>query len=79
MSDTSAPDKAKKRIEAIVAQAVTNATTHGGDNATAAADIMCAFVLLCVGCRSNPEKARDAMWDHALATVDDWWNTETIQ
>ncbi len=66
-------DKIKARVEAIVAQSLLNAKQHGGDTATAAADVMCAFVLLCVGANGRPEKALAAMWDHAVATVGDLW------
>lgn len=70
------PDEAtltKRRIEACVMQAQKNAQTHGGDNATAAADLMCAFVLIAVKSGADPEKARAAMWDHAQACVSDFW------
>jgi hypothetical protein len=68
----------KRRIEACVTQAQMNAKTHGGDNATAAADLMCAFVLVAVKSGAEPEKARAAMWDHAKACVADFWPDETL-
>lgn len=63
----------KRRVEACVTQALMNAKTHGGDNATAAADLACAFVLLSVGSGADPDKAHTAMWDHAKACVGDFW------
>lgn len=63
----------KRRIEACAMQAGANAKTHGGDAATAAADLMCAFVLLSVKSGADPERAKDAMWDHAKAAVADFF------
>lgn len=63
----------KRRIEACVMQAQMNARNFGGDNATAAADLMCAFVLVSVKSGGPPDKALAAMWDHAKATVADFW------
>ena len=63
----------KRRIEASAMQAQMNAQNHGGDNATAAADLMCAFVLIAVRTGTDPERARDAMWEHAKACVADFW------
>ena len=63
----------KARIEASEMQAQMNARNHGGDNATAAADLMCAFVLIAVKSGADPERALAAMWDHAKACVDDFW------
>lgn len=63
----------KRRIEASVTQASMNAREHGGDNATAAADLMCAFVLISVKSGADPERARAAMWEHAKACVADFW------
>lgn len=67
------PTIIKRRIEACAMQAQMNARNHGGDNATAAADLMCAFVLLAVKSGGDPERARAAMWDHAKACVADFW------
>lgn len=70
------PDDAtitKRRIEACVMQAQMNARNNGGDNATAAADLMCAFVLLSIKSGARPDAAKDAMWDHAKACVADFW------
>ena len=64
----------KRRIEACVMQAQVNARNHGGDNATAAADLMCAFVLISVKSGANPETALKAMWENAKVVVDDFWH-----
>jgi hypothetical protein len=63
----------KRRIEACAMQAQMNAHNHGGDNATAAADLMCAFVLMAVKSGADPERARAAMWENAKACVADFW------
>lgn len=75
------PDSAtiiKRRAEALVMQAQMNAKQNGGDAATAAADLMVAFVLLAVKCGARPEAARDAMWHNATVVVADFWPSETI-
>lgn len=63
----------KRRIESCVRQAQVNARNFGGDNATAAADLMCAFVLISVKSGAPPEKALAAMWENAKAVVADFW------
>jgi len=63
----------KRRIEACAMQAQMNARNHGGDNATAAADLMCAFVLMASKSGGDPDRARLAMWEHAKACVADFW------
>lgn len=68
----------KRRIEACVTQARLNAQRHGGDDATAAADLMCAFVLITTAVGADPERARDAMWESAKGAVADFWPTEKI-
>lgn len=68
----------KRRIEACVMQAQMNARNHGGDNATAAADLMCAFVLMAVKSGGDPDRARVAMWEHAKACVADFWPDERL-
>jgi hypothetical protein len=70
---TEDPTITKRRIEACVMQAQMNAANHGGDAATAAADLMCAFVLISVKSGCPPRKALDAMWEHAQAAVADFW------
>lgn len=68
----------KRRIEACAMQAQMNAANHGGDTATAAADLMCAFVLISVKSGANPDRARAAMWENALAVVADFWPDQKI-
>lgn len=67
------PTAIKRRIEACVMQAQVNARNFGGDNATAAADLMCAFVLISVKSGANPETALKAMWGNAKVAVADFW------
>ena len=67
------PTITKRRIEAAVMGAQVNARNYGGDNATAAADLMCAFVLISVKSGASPEAALQAMWEHAKAAVADFW------
>lgn len=62
----------KRRIESCVMQAQMNAAHHGGDVATASADLLCAFVLLSVKSGADPDKALAAMWDHAKVVVPDF-------
>ena len=70
----------KRRIEACVIQARANAKKSGGDNATAATDLMCAFVLLSRESGADPERVKDAMWDDAKACVADFWpNKDLVQ
>lgn len=66
----------KRRIEACAMQAQMNAKEHGGDNATAAADLMCAFVLITPKSGADPERAKAAMWAHAKACVSNFWPNE---
>jgi hypothetical protein len=63
----------KRRIEAAVMGAQVNARSCGGDNATAAADLMCAFVLLSVKSGADPERALKTMWENAKFVVSDFW------
>lgn len=69
---------AKRRIEACLAQAQINARSTNGDAATAAADLMCAFVLLTVKSGADPDRAREAMWENAKACVADFWPADKI-
>lgn len=73
MSESDSTTTIKRRIEACVMQAQVNARNFGGDNATAAADLICAFVLISVKSGGPPDKTLAAMWDHAKATVSDFW------
>ena len=68
----------KRRIEACVMQAQMNARNNGGDKATASADLMCAFVLIAVKSGADPDRARDAMWEHAKAAVADFWHEQKV-
>jgi len=68
----------KRRIEASMMQAIVNARNHGGDNATAAADLLCAFVLISVKSGASTERALAAMWEHANAVVADFWPDEKV-
>lgn len=65
---------AMMRIEALGTTAVINSNNHGGDNATAAADLMCAFVLMVRRNRIDPDLALASMWEHAKATCDYWFD-----
>ena len=78
MGDIAEAERIKRRIEACVMQAQMNARNHGGDNAKAAADLMCAFVLLAVKSGADPEVARAAVWKHAKAVVADFWPNERM-
>ncbi|WP_022708360.1 hypothetical protein [Paracoccus zeaxanthinifaciens] len=68
----------KRRIEACVMQAQMNARNHGGDNATAAADLMCAFMLIAVKSGADPEKALASMWEHSKVVVTDFWPDQIV-
>lgn len=63
----------KIRIEAHVDQAQMKASCDGGDTSTAAADLLCAFLLITVKAEVDPENARDALWDHAKVLVAEFW------
>ena len=76
MSDRHDPDHIKKRIEALAVTAQLNAQNIGGDNATAAADLMCAFVLISMRSGATPDKAIDAMRAHAVATCADFFGRQ---
>lgn len=73
------PTITKRRIEACATQALLNARNHGGDTATAAADLMCAFVLISKSAGAPPDIALKAMWDHAKAAVADFWPEGKLQ
>ncbi|RWR26827.1 hypothetical protein D2T29_19825 [Sinirhodobacter populi] len=70
------PKITMRRIEALGTMAVINANNSGGDNATAAADLMCAFVLMAMHNGADPDRALAAMWEHAKVACDDWWGAE---
>jgi len=73
---TENPEIIKKRIEALSLTAQINAQRHSGDAATAAADLLCAFVLISIRSGASPEAARDAMWEHAIAACADFFGTD---
>ncbi|WP_146591974.1 hypothetical protein [Puniceibacterium confluentis] len=68
----------KRRIEAAVIASQMNARNHGGDDATAAADWMCAFVLISVKSGADPERAFAAMWENAKAAVSGLWPDQRV-
>lgn len=75
---TDEPTLTKRRIEACAMQAQMNAKKHGGDNATAAADLMCAFVMVSRISGADPDRAKAAMWEHAKAACADFFPDERI-
>lgn len=69
-------DRIKRRAEALVLTATTNAQRLGGDNATAAADLMMAFVLLTMRSGGGPKKAIEVMGDNAIAACEAFWGSD---
>ncbi len=63
----------KRRIEACVMQAQMNARNHGGDNATAAMDLICAFALITVKSGGDPDAMLKKSWENAKLVVADFW------
>lgn len=63
-----------RRIEACVLQAKVQAQLQNKDEATAAGDLMCAFVLIARMNGADPEEALKAMWENAKLTVDHFWD-----
>lgn len=63
----------KRRIEACYMQAQMNARNHGGDNASAAMDLLSAFALNCAKAGVDPDRALNATWKHAKDCVADFW------
>jgi len=76
MSRDETPEAIKYRAEALVKTASLNADAHGGDAATAAADLMMAFVLLSTREGARPRRAIDAMAQHAIAACEDFWGKD---
>lgn len=76
MTDRHDEEAIKKRIEALVVTASLNARNQGGDAATAAADLMCAFVLITMRSGGRPEAAIEAMARHAIAACTDFWGNK---
>lgn len=68
----------KRRIEACVKQAQMNARTVGGDNATAAMDLLCAFVLICNKTGAPVDKVLVETIANAIICVNDFWPTERV-
>lgn len=64
---------AKRRIEACVMQATLNAKAAGEDTATAAADLLCAFILMTRGAGANHDDALKTCWAPLNGAVADWW------
>lgn len=69
----------KRRIEACVMQTQMNAKNHGGDNATAAMDLICALVLISVKSGADPDKMLNRAWDNAKLVVADFWPDVRVQ
>ncbi|RBO54686.1 hypothetical protein DSD19_04735 [Rhodovulum sp. BSW8] len=69
-SDTA---KIMARIEALVMTAAVNAANTGGDHATAATDLMCAFVLISMRMGTPPEEAIEISSQNAIAACRDFW------
>jgi hypothetical protein len=63
----------KRRIEACTMQAQMNARNHGGDNATAAMDLICALVLITVKSGGDPDEMLKRSWENAKVVVADFW------
>mgnify|MGYP000361856130 CR=1 FL=1 len=77
MPDLEEDGKAKaiiQRAEYHVRWAQHNATRHGGDDATAAADLMMAFVLISIRNGADPDRAIDAMRHDAIAACSLLWD-----
>ncbi|MDO5705562.1 MAG: hypothetical protein Q4G49_10900 [Paracoccus sp. (in: a-proteobacteria)] len=73
MTDRENPEITMKRIEALAMMAGVNASNSGGDHATAAADLLCAFVLMAMRAGADPIEAREAMERHAIVACEDFW------
>ena len=65
-----------RRAEALVMSAQINAANHKGDAATAAADLMMAFVLLTTRCGSDPRQANEVIIDNAIIACADFWGSD---
>lgn len=59
----------KERILACVAQALVNSTNDGEDNAMAAMDLLCAFILIASDHGSDPDEALNITWTAAKGLV----------
>lgn len=76
MAEQSREKAIKARAEALVLQATLNADSTGGDHATAAADLMMAFVLLSSRSGASPERCIEAMGAHAIASCRAFWGAD---
>lgn len=76
MPDRHESDAIMKRVEALVLMATLNAQNHGGDTATAAADLMCAFVLISMRSGANPDRTIEIMKPNAIAACTDFWGAK---
>lgn len=59
----------KARIGACADQARLNAHNHGGDDAEALNDLLCAFALICQQNGADPEAAIQSAWPHCQRAV----------
>jgi len=78
MADCREPSVIMARIKALAAAAEINASNHGGDRATAAADLMCAFVLISMRAEADPKKAADVMLPNAIGACHDFFADKGI-
>jgi hypothetical protein len=69
---------AKRRIEACVTQSQMNARNHGGDNAEAAMDLLCAFALIVGKSGGDADAALSKAWTNAKVVVADFWPDRKI-
>lgn len=69
----------KRRIEACARQAQMNAKNHGGDNATAIMDLICAVMLLAKVSGGDPDDVIATAKGHARACVDDFFPEGKLQ
>jgi len=72
-------ERIKARINAVATTAVLNAHQGGGDRATAAADLLCAFVRVSQAAGADPQTALEVMLPDATAAVAAFWPKETMQ
>lgn len=69
----------KRRIEACARQAQMNAKNHGGDNATAIMDLLCAIALLAKMSGGDFERLIAVAKNPARACVDDFFPEGKLQ
>lgn len=74
------PEIIKRRIEALVMGAQINAQNHGGDNATAAMDLLCALALISTKSGAALDKVLSpAQVANAKEVVADFWPNQRLQ